>query len=143
MLRRIPSTLVLAAGVIILASCTDSTPTQPSSPNSDPSGPVPELVLASNRWTARRPMRTGRVFHVAAAVNNSAGQPVLYVIGGRDPMDQPVTAVEAFNYVTNAWRTMRAKGGPVESNGVGVIGGKLYMSGGLTDHETGLEADNT
>ncbi|HEV7366242.1 MAG TPA: kelch repeat-containing protein, partial [Gemmatimonadales bacterium] len=29
------------------------------------------------------------------------------------------------------------------SNGVGVIGGKLYLSGGLTEHGDGAEADNT
>ncbi len=143
MFRRIPLTPALAAGVVVLASCNDSTPTQPPTENTDQSSPAPELALASNRWTAKPPIPTGRVFHVAAVVNNSAGQPVLYAIGGRDQKDQPVAAVEAFNYVTNSWRTRKATGGPVESNGVGVIGGKLYMSGGLTDHGEGLEADNT
>ncbi|HEV7366243.1 MAG TPA: kelch repeat-containing protein [Gemmatimonadales bacterium] len=141
MLRRIPLTPVLASGVIILASCNDSTPTQPDAIG-DHSSAAPELALASNRWTAKRPIPTGRVFHVAAVVNNSAGQPVLYSIGGRDQMDQPVGAVEAFNYVTNSWQTKKAQGAIVESNGVGVISGKLYLSGGLTEHGNGPEADN-
>ena len=85
----------------------------------------------------------GRADHVAAVVNNSAGEPVLYVVGGVNQLDQAGLPVEAFNYATNSWQRKQTSGGPVQSNGVGVIGGKLYISGGVSEHGDGLEADNT
>jgi N-acetylneuraminic acid mutarotase len=54
-----------------------------------------------------------------------------------------VGAIEAFNYATNSWQTMKENGAAVETNGLGVIGGKLYFSGGLTEHGDGPEADNS
>ena len=143
MSRRVPVRMMaLASGILALNACNDTSPTQPDAIANPPAAAI-DLALARNSWTAKPPIPTGRAEHVAAVVNNSAGQPVLYVVGGRDPMDQTVGAIEAFNYVTNSWQTKRANGAIVESNGVGVIGGKLYISGGVTEHGDGPEADNT
>ena len=142
LIRHIPvAMLALASGVLTLNACNDSSPTQPEAMG-NPSPVSPEFVLASNRWTAKPPMPTERAYHVAAVVNNAAGQPVLYAIGGRSPSGQPVSAIEAFNYVTNSWETRRAQGSMAESNGMGVIGGKIYISGGVINLGTGPEGDD-
>jgi N-acetylneuraminic acid mutarotase len=142
MRRNIPLTMVMASAAVVLASCDDNTPTQPDAVPAESSA-APEFALASNRWVAKPPVPTGRADHVAAVVNNPAGEPVLYVVGGVNQLDQAGLPVEAFNYATNSWQRKQTNGGPVQSNGVGVIGGKLYISGGVSEHGEGLESDNT
>ncbi len=137
--RRLPLTVVLALCAFAITSCLDeTTPTQPSAADQPASGP--DFALASNSWTARPRIPTGRQELDAAVVNNSAGQPVLYVIGGMNRVDEPVSRVEAYNYSTNRWTTNAASGSSVATNGVGVIGGKLYISGGAADHGQGPES---
>ena len=140
--RREPLTMALAFSAFALVSCSDTGPTQPEAVSGE-SPVAPSFALASNTWTARAPIPTGRQELTAAVVNNAAGDPILYVLGGLDVMDQPVSRVEAYNYSTNRWTTKAADGGIFESNGVGVIGGKLYISGGKTEHGDGLEIDYT
>jgi N-acetylneuraminic acid mutarotase len=70
---------------------------------------------------------------VTADVPNTAGQSILYVIGGSSP-NHPYSAlarVEAYNVATNTWSQKQDL--PValsEINGAGVIGGKIYVAGG-------------
>ena len=103
----------------------------------------PSFAEAGGSWSAHKaPMPTPRAYLAAAVRNNSLGQPVLYAIGGFDPGAGLTRAVEAYNFATNRW-TSRAKL-PLAlafTNGVGVIGGKLYMSGGhweATDGRSGF-----
>jgi len=136
--RRESLTVALAFSAFALVSCSDTGPTQPEAVSWE-SPVAPSFALASNSWTARAPLPTGRQELTAAVVNNSAGDPILYVLGGSDVVDRPVSRVEAYNYATNRWTTKAASGANLESNGVGVIGGKLYISGGKTEHGDGLE----
>ena len=139
MISKLPNLVALALGAFAITSCQDTLPTQPDTAG-EPSVIPPSFALASNSWTARAPIPTDRAHLDAGVVNNSAGEPILYVVGGYDQIDQPVSRVEAYNYSTNRWITKAASGASVETNGVGVIGGKLYISGGVSDHGDGWEA---
>jgi N-acetylneuraminic acid mutarotase len=76
-------------------------------------------------------MPTPRGNLAAGVQNNSLGQPVLYAIGGFDPGTGLTRAVEAYNFATNSWSTKaKLPLALTNTNGVGVIGGKLYLSGG-------------
>jgi N-acetylneuraminic acid mutarotase len=141
MKRFLELTLALTFCVLAFIGCApDETPLGPASGEEIS---APAFALAPNSWTARAPLPTGRQELDAAVVNNGAGEPILYVLGGWDVLDQPVSRVEAYNYSTNRWTTKAASGAGQESNGVGVIGGKLYISGGVTEHGDGLEIDKT
>ena len=139
MTRPLPLFVALSLAAFAASSCRDEiTSPQPSIPEQPASGP--DFALAPNSWTARPPIPTGRQNLDAAVVNNSAGQPVLYVIGGLNPLDEPVSRIEAYNYSTNRWITKAARGSSVATNGVGIIGGKLYISGGTADHGEGPQS---
>jgi N-acetylneuraminic acid mutarotase len=91
-----------------------------------------EIRSASNTWTRKADMPTPRSFLAGGVANNSSGQPVFYAMGGIDPNRGPVRTVEAYNFATDRWAA-RA-GLPIvlsSTNGVGNIGGKLYLSGGF------------
>ena len=97
------------------------------------------VTAAGGTWATKAPMPTGRANLAAGVHNNSLGQPILYAIGGFDPGAGAVRTVEAYNFATNRW-TPRA---PLHvalthANGVGVIGGRLYMSGGFFTTGDGL-----
>lgn len=117
-----------------LASCGDSTtPTEPG-PGRDHTPTAPEFAWASNSWAARAPLPTGRERNAAGVVRNSLGRSILYVLGGVTPDEfgDDVTSIEAYDYVTNTWTTKSSRFSGTWTNGVGEIGGKLYISGGLT-----------
>jgi N-acetylneuraminic acid mutarotase len=132
MRRRPPFCVAFILGLLALASCDEgSIPTRPEGPGDQP-GLAPDFAWASNSWTARARMPTGRNGHDAAVVKNASGESILYAIGGYPPWSsQVVDIVEAYNYVTNTWTTKAPLPvGLAHSNGVGVIGGKVYISGG-------------
>jgi N-acetylneuraminic acid mutarotase len=120
--------------VLVLVSCDQNTsPTQPVTTVDQPL-PVPEFAWASNSWRARAPMPTGRERNAAGVVVNSAGESILYVFGGTTPDEfgDDVLTIEAYNYATDKWITKSSRFRGTWTNGVGVIGGRLYISGGLT-----------
>ena len=128
----------LALGSLMLVSCGQETaPTEASSTGAEPLA-APSFAVAGGTWTTKAPMPTPR-FHLAAGVqNNSLGQPVLYAMGGFDPNVGIVRTVEAYNFATNTWTTKA----PLRlrlwnTNGVGNIGGKLYLSGGFWEAADG------
>jgi N-acetylneuraminic acid mutarotase len=93
-----------------------------------------ESAVAANSWIARANMPGDAYGLTSAVVPNTAGQSILYAIGGRAPVpDAPrVADVRAYNVATNTW-TSRAPL-PVAlayTNAAGVIAGKIYVSGGL------------
>jgi hypothetical protein len=91
-------------------------------------------AMSPDTWTDRRGMPEGRHHHGAAVVPNAAGEPILYVLGGHvegEDFEVPTDVVYAYNFSTNVWETRSARGGLSFSNGVGVIKGKLYQSGGI------------
>jgi N-acetylneuraminic acid mutarotase len=117
----------------LLVSCRESAgPTAP-----DALADLPSLAIGSNTWTTKAPMPTPRTHHAAGVTSNASGQQLLYAIGGFDPGSGSVPVVEAYNIATNTWSTRAPL--PValtHMNGVGNIGGKLYLSGGALDAGT-------
>jgi N-acetylneuraminic acid mutarotase len=123
---------VLLSGLTALNAC-DRSPTEPSRSAKDPLA-ASAVAQGAGSWTARAPMITPR-WHLAAGVaTDAAGRQRLYAIGGFDPNSGVVSTVEAYDYATDRWATMAPL--PIaefHANGVGNIGGKLYISGGYVD----------
>jgi N-acetylneuraminic acid mutarotase len=131
--------LALTVGALALVSCApDENPTQPTTGDESPAA-APSFALAANSWTTRARMPTGRG-SLALAVANSGGKPILYAIGG-DEGRYSTDTVEAYNVATNTWTMKAPLPAPLTStNGVGLIAGKLYVSGGVIrnhDNESG------
>ena len=131
-----PASLAVAltvAAFAVSACALDQTPTQPAS---DATAAAAPALAVANSWTTRAPMRTGRHAFGAAVLGNTSGNPVFYAIGGYTPEGggQVVATVEAYNFATNTWRARAPLPiGVAHPNGVGVIGGKLYISGGVRE----------
>ncbi len=126
----------LTACSLVVVSCGEETgPTQPAITED----PAPSFAVAGGTWTARAPMPTGRGGLAGAVVNNSLGQPVFFAVGGTSTRTGLfIQTVEAYNFATNSWSSRRSL--PLRlsfTNGIGVIGGKLYMSGGQWEPATG------
>ena len=127
---------LLALGAIGLVACGEQA-TQPNPATDQPT--APELAVTSNTWVARRDMPLELYEQALAVVPNSAGQSILYAIGGgkaNSPYNgAPVTMGEvlAYNVATDRWSWKRdmpaARWG---MNGAGVIGEKIYVTGGYT-----------
>jgi N-acetylneuraminic acid mutarotase len=122
---------LLGVGIIALSSCREDVPTQPESV--DQSDLAPEFAVVANSWTKKAELPTGR-FDLAVAVPWSAPG-VLYAIGGMSEGDSrsrhSLTTVEAYSMATNTWTTRASLPAPLQqTNGIGAIGGHLYISGG-------------
>jgi N-acetylneuraminic acid mutarotase len=131
MLHRLLLPGALALGTFWLASCGDNATEPPASP--PPATRAPDLAVTSNSWITRATLPITRSGHAVTTVTNTAGQSIVYVIGGLTATRSPNAKVAAYNVVTNTWTWPRAL--PValaESNGAGVINGKIYVSGGYS-----------
>lgn len=125
------STLPLLSCTFLVMSCGGDTATGP-----DQTELPASLAVSGGTWTTKAPMPTPRFYLAAGVAAVASGQQLLYAIGGFDPNFGAVPAVEAYNYATNSWSTRAPL--PValtHTNGVGTIGGKLYLSGGVVDGE--------
>jgi N-acetylneuraminic acid mutarotase len=140
--RLLRHTLAPGAGLVLLASCTDTrTPTGPDGAVEQIN--AAEVGIASNSWSARTAMPTGRLTLAAAVVNNPQQQPVLYAIGGDDGNGQTLSTVEAYNFATNTWSTRASIPARLEeTNGAAVIAGKIYISGGRDLDNASPGSDN-
>jgi N-acetylneuraminic acid mutarotase len=141
-----PPTLNLAFtfSLLTLAACGENTePTQPATAE-DRSSLEASLAFASNTWTnrARLPEGGPRGGLAAGVVNNSAGNPILYIFGGFFE-DHPNGSIRAYNYSRNTWTTKASGVERQRTNGVGRIGGKLYFSGGYIGGRDGTCCDAT
>ena len=133
-MTRPPLNLVLTLGLLAAAACGENTtPTEPGAAG----GLSPAATShpwTPNTWTAKAPLpgpSPGGAFGVAAGVaNNSAGQPILYALGGTDGNGGCGFNVQAYNLATNTWTAKKSTVAQFNTNGVGKIGGKLYFSGG-------------
>ena len=130
MTHPLPLNLGLTIVVLALAACAEPTaPTQPGTAK-DPTSAAPSFALASNSWTTRAPFPESFYSGIATAVrNNSAGVPIAYVFGG-NWFEFQNDAISAYNPATNVWTTKASQFEGTETNGVGLISGKLYISGG-------------
>lgn len=123
--------LALAMLGLTLA-CGEDSLTEPSS---SPLSTQPELMAAAaGRWVTRADMvSTTRSGVATAPFTNSAGQTILYAMGGRTESGGSLSRVLAYNVETNTWSWKAPMPFPLfRSNGAGVIGGKVYISGGFT-----------
>jgi N-acetylneuraminic acid mutarotase len=120
---------VLLSGLTAVNAC-DRAPTE-SAGSAEEALTASAVALAAGSWTAHDElarMPTPRV-NLSAGVATVAGQQRLYAIGGLDPNTGAVATVEAYHFGSNTWTTKAPL--PValsHANGVGNIGGKLYIS---------------
>jgi N-acetylneuraminic acid mutarotase len=126
---------LLTLGVLGLAGCGEET-TQPNMGVDQTTSP--QLAVTSNTWLGRREMPLDLVSQAAAVVPNSAGQSILYVIGGQKPDrapegDVPVGEVRAYNVATDTWTWKRDMPDARYGMSVGVLGGKIYVAGGFAN----------
>jgi N-acetylneuraminic acid mutarotase len=84
------------------------------------------LLAPSNTWVAKRPIPSARFGPKAGTLNN-----IIYVVGGRTPTGVPLSRVDAYNVATNTWSVRQPlPDARFDLNGVSVIGGRLYVTGG-------------
>jgi hypothetical protein len=129
------SALWLTGLALAISACSsEDAPTGPVAV--EPPGQPSLLTTASNSWTAKAPLPSGRGGFSVGVANNPAKQPILYVFGG-SLTDFQYDDVWAYSLATNSW-TYKGQGFEgSSSNGVGNIGGKLYISGGF-NHSGGM-----
>jgi hypothetical protein len=124
--------IVLGLSCLTLASCASET----TEPNAAPTSAGPDLAVVSNTWLTRRDMPLELVHQAAADVPNAQGQSILYVIAGDKadgPPFVPMGEVRAYNVATNTWTSKKdMPAARYWMNGAGVIGGKIYVTGGFT-----------
>jgi hypothetical protein len=130
----LPSLLTLSA--LGLAACGEETTTQPNTAEDQPI--APQLAVTSNTWLTRRDMPLELIHQAAVDVPNAQGQSILYVIAGGKVdglpgAPVPVGEVRAYNVATNTWASKKdMPAARYWMNGAGVIGGKIYVTGGFT-----------
>jgi len=136
MTRYLPLVATVTLGSFAVASCRDHSPTQPDSALESVPTPL-SRALAPNSWVAKADLPSGRHGLALGVARNSSGRDIVYAIGGYDigaSSSNVATTVTAYDFATNTW-TSRAPlpAGLAHPNGVGNIGGKLYVSGGVRE----------
>ena len=143
MTRPLSLNLGLTLTVLALVACDEtSTPMEAGTAAEQPLA-TPSLAFP-NTWLAVAPMPAE--FHSAAhptglwrfdlaagVVRTATGGSTVYVIGGRfeqTPTDMPATRVLAWDVGTISWTKKAARFTGAATNGIGQIGGNLYISGG-------------
>jgi len=130
--RTVPAAALLFS-TLAVASC--DTRTEPETSGSQPAI-APALAVASNSWIRRADLPSTERWDLAAATVNAAGQSIVYAIGGRTATWGSLSKVQAYNAATNTWTHKAPLPVPLYwSNGAGVIGGKIYISGGLSGYK--------
>ena len=106
LIRDLPLMIVLVSGVAVLASCNDSTPTQPDAVPPNPVRPLSWRWPVIDGLQSPRSPPGGRI----TSPQWSTIPPVsrCSTRSGAGPAGPGRPAVEAFNYVTNSWRTRKA-----------------------------------
>lgn len=113
-------------------------PSDPAATATQPAATSDLAAAAQNTWTKRADMwGTERTSMAVAEVRNAARQSVLYAIGGATTTGSTVSRVMAYNAATNSWTLKAPLPIPLKNtNGAGVIGGKIYVSGGFPSANT-------
>jgi len=131
--------LTLLAAAASLAACGDTpTPTEPAGAAIPRAASITATVPTSpNTWAARAVMEPNFNFSgfTAGAAKNAAGQWVVYTFGGDAVDDEGGSGwqIRAYNVATDIWATKTTRVGlSIRWNGVGLIGNRLYYSGGWT-----------
>jgi len=124
----------LALTALFLTACSDRlTEPEPQTADITPTADAPDLA-ATNTWLTKADMPdTPRDQLAAATITNSAGQSIVYAIGGHVIGSGRTGRVQAYNVSTNTWVSrLRWPVAAWNTNGTGVINGKIYISGGIT-----------
>jgi N-acetylneuraminic acid mutarotase len=122
----------LALGTLWLVACGENSLTEPAA-SAKPATDGLALAVTSNSWITRGILPNTRSGHALATMTNAAGESIVYVIGGLADGRWPNAKVAAYNVTTNRWAWPRPLPVPLaESNGAGVINGKIYISGGYS-----------
>lgn len=136
-------TIVLPActAAALLACTAEQGPTEPGGTETMAALAPPSAAVV-NLWRLRGPHQFGTLLGVAVGVTtNAAGQSVVYGIGGCDVVGGSgsqctVSHISIYNVATNAWSGDNEFQASVWlSNGVGTLGGKLYVTGGYGTHD--------
>jgi hypothetical protein len=127
MTRSSPLSIGFTLGVLGLIACGE-TATEPETSELLPST-TPALAAASDTWITRAPMPNPAGIHGAATVTNAAGQSISIAVLG---FTYSIRA-NAYNVATNSWALKAGlhTGRLDKTNGVGAIGNKIYISGGV------------
>jgi N-acetylneuraminic acid mutarotase len=123
--------IIAISGAVLLTSCAE--PTGPSRLAS------PELAVTSNTWIARADIpTTSRRWFAAASLSNAAGQSLVYIVAGLNSTGNRIGSNQVYNVASNSWsRKANLPTAIYATNGIGVIKGKLYLSGGYgANHDT-------
>jgi N-acetylneuraminic acid mutarotase len=123
--HRCLGTLAISLAAALSACGSPAAPSQPEVFQAQPSNAAGASAAASNTWTTRASMATGRSFLAAAPANG-----LVYAVGGINNTGV-VTTVEAYNPATNTWTTKAAlPAGRAAPNGLTPLNGLLYLPGG-------------
>ena len=132
--RKIRIVSLSAFGLLLNLGCSEDA----LAPSSEKKGATPaalaSVAFPSGTWTAMALMpEMAWRSELAAGVVEAAGQSTVYVLGGRfkqSPTDLPASTILAYDVARNSWTTKAARFTGANTNGVGTIKGKLYISGG-------------
>src|SRR5688572_15001898 len=113
----------------IAACSSEDSLTEPSMP-AEPSAAA--AAAAANSWTmlSAYPAHYGQYGSAVAMAPNSAGEPIVYLLGATEEGFDVGYPVQAYNAATDTWTQMATTTDVWHSNGAGKIGSKIYFSGG-------------
>jgi N-acetylneuraminic acid mutarotase len=105
---------------------------QPNDPATALQSRVDAYDPATRQWTARQPMPRARRGTAAAVLNG-----LIVVVGGEGNSasvnpNRVFPETDAYDPVTNSWRTLAPMRTPRHGMGAAVVGNKLYVPGGAT-----------
>ncbi len=127
--------LVACLGALLILGCTPDIPTQPA--DSEDASPIAGALSAVNSWTPKAAYPVPGLFDAFAAMApNSAGQSIVYLMGGTDGQGGTGFGVTAYNSATNSWTRMMSRVGVFGSNGAEKLGSRIYFTGGYNAVET-------
>jgi N-acetylneuraminic acid mutarotase len=79
---------------------------------------------ATDTWTAKAPMSTGRIYHYSAVVNG-----IIYVFGG-DSGNDTIGTVEAYDPASDSWTNKSNMSSARGAHRAVAVNGKIYVIGG-------------
>jgi len=131
-----PRALWLALGTLALVACGEEPTTTQTDTTAEPAPAAPLAeALTPNTWTLKAAPGDGAFVNQASAgvMPDANGNPVVYMLGGRDDASGTGAGVLTYRIATNTWEPHWASDPQVDAfntNGVGRIGNLLYVSGG-------------
>jgi N-acetylneuraminic acid mutarotase len=125
--HRVPFLVWLAAAVV-LPACNDEI----SAPPAATLAPLLDISTTNpGTWIERARLLgcCGRYAMSGAVIRNSAGQDIMYVVGGFNEMTR-LRRMDAYNVATNTWTQRADLPEKLAYSTAAAIGGKLYVVGG-------------